>query len=246
MAASRDWGGHHPHPTLPHQGDQGEGFLSFAFAPVVTLLAGFSPLQAAKSPPVMFSIFSPVNVSNHLILLVLSLAALVRFAAGGNFRPVFRPKTGVEVRPARRPLAEPRTHASFPAGRAGRVKVTLPGGPVQPPVYAYVVAVKRLLGERAVPIQIFSLSFPYGREKLTERLAQLAADDDQHRQIGGDGGAQFPQNGLGLGKCGRTGGGPGRKGVQAHDMLARQYARGDVGLKDKEVVNRLLDRALLP
>jgi hypothetical protein len=76
------------------------------------------------------------------------------------------PKQGVEVRPARRPLAEPRTHERFPAGRAGRVKVTLPGRPAQPPEYTYVVAIKRLLGSRALDAEISSLIFPVRQGKL--------------------------------------------------------------------------------
>ena len=116
-----------PTPSSPIEG---RGLSVFALAPVFTLFARFSPLQAAKQPPVMFSIFSPENVSNHLILMALSLGALLRFVAGGDFRPVIRSETGVEVRPAERPLAraaDPRAFPcrtswqgkSYPAGRAG-------------------------------------------------------------------------------------------------------------------------------
>src|SRR5579875_3121504 len=77
-------------------------------------------------------------------------------------------------------------------------------------------------------------------------MAQLAAGDDQHRQIRRRRGAQFPRQRLGRDQGGRMLGRPCGERVGAGRARARQDAGGEIGLQLVELVDHRLDGKLLP
>ncbi len=87
---------------------------------------------------------------------------------------------------------------------------------------------------------------PNRRAPSVERLAELASGDDEQSEVDGGARAQLAGEGVGGGKLGCPRAGPAGERVGRRCVLARQHARGDVRLQGQQIVDRRLDRELLP